>query len=149
MNNPVRSMIFLRLHATFVAMAILAMMAFAPPAYPGKHPYPELTHELAKGVRDILIRHGMPVRHDRGNPWLSLAAGADAWIGGAPKYTVYFDQTDEIPRAAQLEVIDFLMTLHASRGRRETIRLEMRRGVRTHTISMPKPDFELTLHKKP
>jgi hypothetical protein len=149
MNNPVRSMIFLRLHATFVAMAILAMMAFAPPAYPGKHPYPELTHELSKGVTDILIRHGMQISHDREDPWLGLAAGTDAWIGGDPKYIVYFYQTDEIPRAAQLEVIDFLMTLHASRGRRETLRLEMRRGVRTHTISKPKPDFELTLHKKP
>jgi hypothetical protein len=134
---------------TLVAVIVLTSAMPSVPAYAGKHPYPELTDELDNAVISIMSKHGLPIRHDRSNPWLGLAAGADAWIGGDPKYTVYFYQTDEIPRAAQLEVIDYLMTLHASRGRRETIRLEMRKGSNTHKIVEPKPDFELTLHKKP
>jgi hypothetical protein len=132
-----------------VAVIVLTLVMLTAPAYAGKHPYPELTDEIDNAILRILNKHGMPVSHDRSNPWLGLATGADAWIGGDPKYIVYFYQTDEIPRAAQLEVIDYLMTLHVSRGRRETLRLEMRRGVRTHTISKPKPDSELTLHKRP
>lgn len=128
------------------AILLLAFMWLSMDAFAGKHPYQELTDHLARDVREILIKHGMPVRHDRGNPWFSLSAGTDAWIGGKPAYALYLYETHEVPQAAQVEIIEYCMKLHESRGRRETIRLQMRTEARAPGLFKPKPYFALILN---
>lgn len=137
---------FLNRKLILVAIFFFALLGPSVEAFAGKHPYQELTDKFGHDIREILIKHGMPVRHDRGNPWFGLSAGTDAWIGGNPAYTIFLYQADEIPKEAKLEIIDYCIKLHESRGRKEFISIEMRLEERKHGLFKTRPYFDLNLN---
>jgi len=111
----------------------------------GIYPYAELGPRLSHDIIEILKRHGMPVQHDREIPWYS--------ISGIPeKYTMYFSQADEIPLAAKVETIKYLMELYDERGRSEQYRLLMYKETKEEErekngifFKKIKPFFEMTI----
>lgn len=91
-------------------------------AHAGKGAYPELRDQIVDDVKNILIKHGMPVRHDRENPWFWHASSA-----GNHKLSFY--QADEVPQEAIIEVIRYCMNLYEKRGRSEKFKILMYREV--------------------
>lgn len=76
-----------------VALLVPVLLGTSIAAYAGKHPYRELKDQIARDVVEILIKHGVPYRRKMENPWLYMAAGSDAWIGGTPDYGIFFVQS--------------------------------------------------------
>jgi hypothetical protein len=111
----------------------------------GIHAYPELGPKIAYSVVDILIKHGMPMQHDREDKWFRIGSGATRWIGGSPSYTVYLYEAHEIPLAAQVEIIDYCLRLYASTGHKNEIHIEMRTEAFEPKLFKPTPYFELIL----
>jgi hypothetical protein len=119
----------------FIMLLLLAVQVQA------GYPYPELINRINPEVREILITHGMAVRHDRENPWVY-------GMGRPGKYTIIFFRADEIPQAAKLETIRYCMDLYEERGRKERFRIKMYRETiteRNKLFSGVKPFFELTI----
>jgi hypothetical protein len=112
----------------------------------GKHPYQPLGHEISHTVIEILKKHGMAAYHDRVCPWFYYSSGSDSWIGGTPLIELYFYKGHEIPLEAQMEIIQYCMKLHESRGRKEIIRILIRDESFNYRVSKPKPYFELSLN---
>lgn len=112
----------------------------------GKHPYQQLGPEISHTVKEILKKHGMPVDQNKDNGWFKMNVGADSWIGGNPMFLLRLYKSHEIPIAAQLDIIQYCMKLHESRGRKEIIRIEIRVEPWKIKMNKPKPFFELTLN---
>ena len=101
----------------FFCLFCLFGISYLQPAQAG-HPYPDLLPHIAHEVREILMKNGMPVRHDGESPWSKFS--------GVPgDYTIYFYLADEIPQAAQLDTIRLCMDLYEQRERKERFRIEM------------------------
>ena len=60
-------------------LAIFMLLAWSQ-VNAGKYPDPELISNISKDTIDILIKHGMPVRHDRQNPWYKNSAIPNLYI---------------------------------------------------------------------
>lgn len=105
----------------------------------------ELEPKIATDVKNILIKHGMPVKHNRENGWFKIGSGSTEWIGGDPAFTLYFYKAHEIPMAAQVEVIAYCMKLYEETHRQNRIRIQMRTEAFEPTIFKPEPYFELML----
>ena len=131
---------------TLQYLIIIICLGGALTAMAGKHPYQPLGKEIGYTVIEILKKHGMPVYHDRENSWFYTSSGSDSWIGGNPSFGLHFYKGQEIPLEAQLEIIQYCMKLHESRGRKEIIRIEMRSQPFKPELFRPKPYFELTLN---
>lgn len=103
------------------AFLLLLMGMLCPlEAHAGKGPYPELIDQITDDVVDILIKHGMPLRHGRENPWFWHASSTG-------NYTLLFYQADEIPQEAVLEIIQYCMNLYEKTGRSNKFRVLMYR----------------------
>lgn len=123
-----------------ICFFIIIGIFLLPPAQAG-YPYPELIDRIAPEVREILIKHGMAVRHDRENGWFY-------WSARPGKYTIIFFRADEIPQAAKLETIRYCMDLYEERGRKERFRIKMYQETiieRNKLFSGVEPFFELTI----
>ncbi|MFP4517723.1 MAG: hypothetical protein ACLFNV_13095 [Desulfovibrionales bacterium] len=125
---------------------ILAFMGLIMPSFAGKHPYQELTDKIVDDIKIILRKHDLPVYHNKENRWLKYSAGTDSWIGGSPAYGLYLYEAYAIPLEAQMEIIEYLVKLHESRGRRETIRLQMRMEAFKPGLFKANPYFEMILN---
>jgi len=103
--------------------------------------YSEFTFTIGHDVVEILIKHDVPIKHDRDSPFLE--------VDGAPgKYIVNYYQAEEIPLAAKIETIKYFMKLYEERGRNERFRLNMYRETkeeRRQFSSGVKPFFEMTI----
>lgn len=125
----------------FLSLCFLSGVLFPKHVQAGKYPYPELLPHIAHEVREILIKHGLPVKHDRENGW--------SYFEGIPgRYTIYFYQADKIPQAAKIDTIRFCMDLYEEGGRKELFRIKMFYG--THAEKLKsffglEPFFELTI----
>jgi hypothetical protein len=128
-----------------------SILAISLSAMAGKYPYAEFVPTLAHETIEILKKHGMPVTHDRGNPWFTLSG-----IPGS--YTLHFSQSDEIPRQAVLDVVQLCMDFYEQRGRRERFRIFLYRESREEwrkslflgigMLAGVKPYFELTIGRR-
>lgn len=87
------------------------------------------------------------VRHDRRSTWLDLSAGSG-------RYTINYYQSDEIPFAAKIETISFLLKLYEDRGRKERFRFKMYRETQEEerapfykrgTVFSKEPFFEMSI----
>ena len=120
----------------FAMLLLLAVQAQA-----GKGNYPGLVDKISYDVREILIKHGMSVRHDRENGWFYQS-------GSTGSYTISFFKADEIPLAAKLETIQYCMELYEEKKRKERFRIKMYRETlkeENRLFSGVKPFFELTI----
>ena len=113
-------------------------------AQAGKYPYPELLPSISYEVVEILRKYGMPVQHEREDPWLK--------VDGIPgNYAIYFYQADEIPQAAKIETIKFCMDLYEKGGKKENFTIVMYQEKFEASLglfSRLKPFFKLTLKGK-
>lgn len=133
-----RSLLLVLLLFCFMVITSLTM------AYAGKHPYPELNDQIVDGVVNILIKHGMPVRGDRENPWYKCSYGPN-------KYSLYFYQSNEIPQQAIVEVVGYIMDLYEKNGRKDRFSILMYREPfkpRLRLISDGKVFFKLIIEPK-
>ncbi len=108
--------------------------------------FPELSMRIAYEVREILMRHGMPLSHDGEDPWFSVQPLLNFVGVGEVSYLLYLDRMNEVPLAARMEIVEYCMRLHEAMGGHEYIRLQMRATPRQRTLLPPKPDFELVLN---
>ncbi|MDX5363535.1 MAG: hypothetical protein LPJ91_05210 [Pseudazoarcus pumilus] len=108
--------------------------------------FPELSMQIAFDVREIMIRHGMPLSHEGEDPWFSVQPMLNFVGVGEVSYLLYLDRMNEVPMAARMEIVEYCMRLHESVGGREYIRLQMRATPRQQALLRPKPDFELVLN---
>lgn len=91
-------------------------------AYAGKGAYPDPINQIVDDVKNILIKHGMPVRHDRENAWFKHAASTD-------NYKLSFYKADEVPQEAIIEVIRYCMNHYEKNGRSEKFKILLYREV--------------------
>lgn len=82
----------------------------------GKGPYPVPMDKISADIVDILIKHGMPVKHDREDPWLKLAASTG-------NYKISFYQAEEVPQEAIIEVVRYCMNLYEKGGRKDKFKI--------------------------
>lgn len=127
------------------------LLAITPPVWAGKYPYAEFLPTLSYATVEILKKHGMPVAHDRDNPW--------AYSAGIPgSYTLKFHRADEIPQQAVLDIVKLCMDFYEQRGRKERFRIVMYHASHKEWrkslflgiggITTMKPFFELTIGRK-
>lgn len=120
-------------------------------AHAGKHAYPEFLPTISYEVVEVLIKHGMPVRHDSDNPWF--------WTLAIPgSYTIRLYRADEIPQQAVLDVIKLCLNFYEQRERRERFRIQMYHETAKErresvffgigSFARIKPFFELTIGRK-
>lgn len=111
------------------------------------HAYPELIDQISYELVEILNKNGLYIRHDRGSSWLDLSAGSN-------RYTINYFQADEIPFAAKIETVRFLLKLYEDRGRKERFRVKMFRETQEEvrapfyergTLFGKVPFFEMTI----
>jgi hypothetical protein len=122
-------------------LAALLLLFAWPQAHATTHAYPELIDQISHDVVEIMRAHGMPVQHDRENPWF--------WHSAVPgSYTLYFYQEDEVPLDVKLEVIRYCMNLYEQRGRKDRFRILMFKEHFEPRLFDPSPYFELTLEKR-
>ena len=108
--------------------------------------FPELSMQIAFEVREILMRHGMPLSQDGEDPWFSVQPLLNFVGVGEVSYLLYLDRMNEVPLAARMEIVEYCMRLHEAVGGREYIRLQMRATPRQRALLRSKPDFELVLN---
>ncbi|NWG88139.1 MAG: hypothetical protein HXY26_11635 [Hydrogenophilaceae bacterium] len=131
---------------TFIAVRIFLVLFLLLPylqANAGKHAYPELIDHVAHETREILKKHGMPVKQNVENPWFRHSASPG-------NYTLIFYLSDEIPLEAKLDVIRLCMRLYQERGRKYLFRIVMYQEAqadRHRWFSGIEPSFELTIGK--
>ena len=131
--------------STFRYLLLIIFLCITLTANAGKHPYQPIGREISYNVIEILKKYGIPVKHDRGSKWYRSSQGSDSWVGGTPSLGVHLYNGLKIPHAAQMEIIQYCMKLHESRGRREIIRITIRKEFFEPLLIKPKPYFELTL----
>lgn len=130
---------------------VLVQLAIIPTAAAGKYPYAEFKDTVGYETVEILKRHGMPVAHDREDPWFH--------ISGIPgSYTIQLNRSDEIPQAAVLDIVKLCMDFYEQRGRKERFRIVMYREsyeewrkslfLGIGALAGIKPYFELTIGRK-
>lgn len=140
----------MRLNANFKQILLVIISLFiSVPSHAGKHPPTEFGRQLSYDIQEILIKHNMPVHHDRADPWYKFGSGSDSWFAGNPSYTVYLFEANQITFAAKIEIIQHCIKVHESRGRIETIRIQMRTEPFKPELIRPKPYFEMTLNYMP
>ena len=126
-----------------------ALLAACLPAAAGTHgdrpASPELSERIAFDVREILVRHGLPLAQDGDNPWFSVKPMLNFVGVGEVSYLLYVDRMHEVPLAARMEIIEYCLKLHEARGRYDHLRLQMRPTPRQATLLRPRPEFELVL----
>lgn len=120
--------------------AAAGMYGARPPA-----PLPMLSERIEHDVREIMMRHGMPLSQEGEDPWFSVRTVLNLVGVGEVSYLLYLDRMNEVPLAARIEIIEYCMRLHEARGRNEYMRLQMRTTPRQQTLMRPKPEFELVL----
>jgi len=129
--------------AVFFALSLLVI---SQPAVAGKYPKAEFEDKLFYEVVEILIKHGMPMKHNHvSNVWFTNSA-----IPGS--YTIFLYRSDEIPQQAVLDTVKLCMDSYVQRGRKERFRILMYRETADEkrksgflTFGMLKPYFELTI----
>lgn len=127
-----------------------ALLAVSLPALAGVYGdqrpiWPMLSDRIEHDVREIMIRHGMPLSHEGEDPWFSVRPVLNLVGVGEVSYLMYLDRMNEVPLAARIEIIEYCMRLHETRGRHDYMRLQMRAAPRQTTLLRPKPEFELVL----
>ncbi len=125
----------------FLPAIIVAGIFFGQSSYAGKHPYPELIDYISHEVVEILKKNGMPVRHDREDPWFKHSAKPGS-------YTLVFYSAEDIPQGAKLETIRLCMDLYQKRGKKEQFTLIMYKETpeeKHKWFSGVKPFFVLTI----
>jgi len=120
-------------------LAIFLLLAWSQ-VNAGKYPDPDLIFKISKDTIDILIKHGMPVRHDRENPWYKNSAIPNLYI-------IFLYQEDDIPLQAKVDIIHYCMTLYEKRGRKDEFKILMYREKFEPRLFKPKPSFELKLRR--
>lgn len=126
--------------------ALLTVCLPAVAGVQGERPaQPELSERIALDVREILIRHGMPLAQEGDNPWFSVKPMLNFVGVGEVSYLLYVDRMHEVPLAARMEIVEYCVRLHEAGGRHEFMRLQMRASPRQATLLRPKPEFELVL----
>lgn len=130
-----------KMFRSFLFALLFSIEVVAPQSTHAGTGYPELSLRITHEIVEILIKNGVPARHDRNIPWAGISA-----VPG--KYTINFYQTDEIPLAAQMETIEFFMNLYEERDRKERFRLKMYRETKEERrgwFSGVEPFFEMTI----
>lgn len=127
-----------------------ALVAVCLPAMAGERgkagDFPELSMQIDFEVREIMMRHGLPLSHEGDNPWFSVTPLLNFVGVGEVSYLLYLDRMNEVPMAARMEIVEYCMQLHQAVGGREYIRLQMRATPRQRALLRSKPDFELVLN---
>jgi hypothetical protein len=119
-NNKTTSKIIYSILLPLVLYSIISLSFFfwTVVAHAGKHAYPEFLPTISHEVLEVMIKHGMPVAHDRSNKWYK--------ISGIPgSYTLRFNSADEIPQQAVLDIIKLCLRFYELRERREHFRILM------------------------
>ena len=93
-------------------LAIVLYLIMLLPASAGKMPYTESILTLTHDAKKILINHGLPIKHDRSNPWLAIAGNS-----------LRFYQSDEIPQKEILEVIKLCIDFYEKNEKKEHIKI--------------------------
>lgn len=101
-----------------VVVSFITAGPFLKPISASVATYPELLDQIAHDGSEILIRHGMPVQHNRHNPWFQIS-------GGPKSYTIFLYLADEIPRDAKKEMIQYVMELYEINNREKRFRIFM------------------------
>ncbi len=129
----------------WLALMMTAGIGWMMQAQAGVHAFRELEPKIAHDVRTILMKHGMPIRYDRGNEWFKISSGSTQWIGGNPSFGLYFYRANEIPLAAKMEIIEYCMKLYEETDRQYEIRILMLDKSFSPHIFEPSSYFELHL----
>lgn len=135
-------------HLVVHLLLALTLLVMAQPATAGKHPYPEFRDTISYEAVEVLKKHGMPVTHDRDQPWFA--------ISGIPgSYTIWLYRSDEIHQQAVLDIVKLCMDFYEQRGRKESFRIVMYRESADEwrkslflgigDLTTMKPFFELTI----
>lgn len=125
----------------FLLCAAICISTNTRPAQAGKYPYPELIDRISYEITEILIKNGLPAKHDRECPWFY-------WSAIPGDYTIYFFKADEIPQNAKFETIRYCMDLYEKRGRKERFRIKMYYETitqRNKLFSAVEPFFDLSI----
>lgn len=132
---------------TLVVCVMLGMAASAAFGWQADRSPPRpMSERITHEVREILIRHGMPIEHEGDNPWFSMITVLDLIGTGEQSFLLYLDRVDEVPLAARVEIIEYCMRLHEASGRHQYLRLQMRSTPRQATLLRARPDFELVFN---
>jgi len=136
----------LRRARAWLCCALLAACMSAMAGERGKgRDFPELSMQITFEVREILMRHGMPLGHEGENPWFSVTPLLNFVGVGEVYYLLYLDSMHEVPQAARMEIVEYCMRLHESVGGGEYMRLQMRATPRQRALLRSRPAFELVL----
>lgn len=131
-------------------LKLLTVMSalLVPSAFAGKYPYAEFKDTVGYEVKEVLKKHGMPVAHNREQPWF--------FISGIPgSYTIWLHRSDEIPQQAVLDIVKLCMDFYLQRNRKESFRVVMYREsdeewrkslfLGIASLTTVKPFYELTI----
>jgi hypothetical protein len=150
-KKTVSLILFSRIVRVAHLLIVFVPLTVVPTAAAGKHPYAEFKDTVSYETVEILKRHGMPVAHDREDPWFH--------ISGIPgSYTIQLNRSDEIPQAAVLDIVKLCMDFYEQRGRKERFRIVMYRESHEEwrkslflgigALAGIKPYFELIIGRK-